>query len=76
MFAQSDETERDKLEYLPKAVVLNLYELATHFFGLKILRHTYVCLIKTKILVLLVIIDEISIVFMLSSLFQDLAEQP
>jgi len=45
---------------LPRPVDLNLFELATHFFGLKNLRHT--CLIKRKILVLLVIIDEISII--------------
>jgi len=36
--------------------------LATHFFGLKTFV-AHLCLIKTKILVLMVIIDEISIVF-------------
>ncbi len=42
-------------------VVLNLFELVAHLFGLKTLA-AYLCLIKTEILVLMVINDEKSIV--------------
>jgi len=45
-----------------RLVVLNLIELATHFSGLKTLA-AHLCLIKTKILVLMVIIYEIVFVF-------------